>query len=71
MIKAKKKRPSLFDQMVDELRNKSEAELKMLYARFFQKQLQDEWKNITQSSDFGKNTESDIIKAIQKNRYHL
>ncbi len=61
--------PSLFAQMVDKLRNKSEAELKMLYLRFFQKELQDEWKAITTDNGFKKTSENDIIQAIQKNRY--
>jgi hypothetical protein len=61
--------PSLFAQMVDKLRNKSEAELKMLYLRFFQKEIQDQWKIITKDATFEKVTENDIIKAIQKNRY--
>jgi neutral trehalase len=61
--------PSFFAQMVDQLRNKSEAELKLLYTRFFQKELKEEWKSITKKADFKKASESDIIKAIQKSRY--
>ncbi len=61
--------PSTFAQMIDQLRNKSDAELKMLYLQFFKNDLNEEWKNITQSSDFKNTTEEDIIKAIQKNRY--
>ena len=61
--------PSFFAQIVDQLRNKSEAELKLLYVRFFQKELKEEWKNITKNADFKKTSEADIIKAIQKNRY--
>ncbi|MDQ2862164.1 MAG: hypothetical protein M3R50_00690 [Bacteroidota bacterium] len=60
---------SLFAQMVDKLRNKSEDELKMLYIRFFQKDIQNEWEVITRESAFENATEDDIIKAIQKNRY--
>jgi neutral trehalase len=61
--------PSFFAQMVDQLRNKSEAELKLLYTRFFQKELKEEWKSITKKADFKKASEADIIKAIQKSRY--
>jgi len=61
--------PSTFAQMVDQLRTKSEAELKMLYLQFFKNDLNEEWKNITQSADFKNTSEEDIIKAIQKNRY--
>jgi neutral trehalase len=61
--------PSFFAQMVDQLRNKSEAELKLLYTRFFQKELKEEWKTITKKADFKKASENDIIKAIQKSRY--
>jgi neutral trehalase len=61
--------PSFFAQMVDQLRNKSEAELKLLYTRFFHKELKDEWKSITKKVDFKKASENDIIKAIQKSRY--
>lgn len=61
--------PSTFAQMVDKLRNKSEAELKALYMRFFVNELNDEWQSITKSADFKNATEDDIVKAIQKNRY--
>jgi Na+-translocating ferredoxin:NAD+ oxidoreductase RnfC subunit len=60
---------STFAQMVDQLRTKSEAELKMLYIQFFKNDLNEEWTTITQSSDFKNATEEDIIKAIQKKRY--
>jgi len=62
-------KPSVFAQMVDKLRNKSEAELKMLYLRFFKKELENKWKTITKDANFNNTTEEDIIKAIQKNRY--
>ena len=68
-LKFNESQPSAFAQMVDKLRTKSEAELKMLYLRFFQKDLQTEWKNITQEGNFKKVSEDDIIKAIQENRY--
>lgn len=61
--------PSVFAQMVDQLRTKSEAELKLLYTRFFQKDLREEWKSITKDADFRNASEADIVKAIQKNRY--
>lgn len=60
---------STFAQMVDQLRTKSEAELKMLYLQFFKNDLSEEWKNITESTNFKNVSEEDIIKAIQKNRY--
>jgi hypothetical protein len=71
-IKFIESQPSLFVQMVDKLRNKSETELKMLYLRFFQKEIQNDWNTITRDSSFKKTSEDDIIKAIkaiQKNRY--
>ncbi|MCZ2297945.1 MAG: hypothetical protein LC134_00540 [Chitinophagales bacterium] len=68
-IKTIEPAPSLFAQIVDELRNKSEAELKMLYVRFFQKELKEEWKTITQNINFKNSSEDDIVKTIQQNRY--
>ena len=64
-----KPQPSAFAQIVDGLRDKSEAELKMLYLRFFQKDLEKEWNDITKDSSLKSIPETDIIKAIQKNRY--
>ena len=61
--------PSAFAQMVDKLRNKSDAELKMLYLKFFVNDLKEEWQNITKEADFSNASKEDIIKAIQKNRY--
>lgn len=61
--------PSAFAQIIDTLRNKSEAELKLLYLRFFKNDLKNEWKEITKDSNLKKASEADIIKAIQKNRY--
>jgi len=61
--------PSVFAQMVDKLRNKSEGELKLLYLRFFQKEMKEEWETLTSDASFKKTSEDDIIKAIQKNRY--
>ncbi len=63
--------PSLFAQMVDKLRNKSDEELKILYLNFFASDLKEEWQSITTTADFGNATEEDIVKAIQKNRYPL
>ena len=61
--------PSTFAQLVDDLRNKSEEELKMLYLRFFAPDLSNEWEKNTATTDFRNSTEDDIVKAIQKNRY--
>ncbi len=63
--------PSAFAQIVDELRQKPEAELRLLYLRFFASDLKEEWKSITAETDFANASEEDIIKAIQKNRYKL
>lgn len=60
---------STFAKMIDKLRNKSEDELKMLYIKLFSTELIDEWKNITEDSDFGNVYEEEIVKVIQKNRY--
>lgn len=59
--------PSAFAQIVDQLRTKSEAELKMLYLQFFKTDLSEEWKKIT-ASNFNDASEEDIVQAIQKNR---
>lgn len=61
---------STFAQMVDKLRDKSEAELKVLYLRLFKNELNKEWKNIVKDSSLKNVTEKDIIKIIQKNRYN-
>lgn len=61
--------PSIFAQFVDNLRNKSEAELKLLYTRFFKNDLKNEWKSIAKNTNLSKISEANIIKAIQKNRY--
>ncbi len=68
-IKFNEPQPSVFAQMVDKLRNKNEAELKLLYVRFFQKELESEWTAITNDTSLKNISEADIIKAIQKNRY--
>jgi len=69
MVMIQQQQPSTFAEMVDKLRYKSEAELKMLYLQFFSDELTQEWKDITKDADFKKATEEDIIKAIQKSRY--
>ncbi len=61
--------PSPFAQLVDRLRDKSEAELKALYLQFFKAELADEWKKITEHADFGSVSEDEIIKRIQQKRY--
>ena len=61
--------PSPFAQLVDRLRDKSEAELKMLYLQFFKTELADEWAAITEPADFSGVSEEEIIKRIQQTRY--
>ncbi len=61
--------PSVFAQLVDRLRSKSDEELKMLYLRLFVDDLKKEWADFTAESDFGSVSEEDIVKAIQKSRY--
>ena len=68
-IKLIHQQSSTFAQMVDKLRDKSEAELKILYLRLFKNELKNEWKEIVKDSSFKKISEEDIIKVIQKNRY--
>lgn len=68
-LKLSGSQPSFFAQLVDQLRNKSDKELKLIYTKLFQKELKEEWKAITKNADFKKATEEDIIKAIQKSRY--
>jgi hypothetical protein len=70
MMDSRHQQPSIFAQMVDVLRNKSEEELKLLYIRFFATDLKEEWKAITAPADFKDAGEEDIIKAIQQNRYN-
>ena len=61
--------PSPFAQLVDKLRNKSEAELKMLYVQFFKDELSEEWKQITAPADFSGVSEEEMILQIQQSRY--
>lgn len=61
--------PSVFAQIVDKLRGKSEEELKLLYLKLFSSELEKEWQEITADSNFENVSDEDIVKAIQKNRY--
>jgi hypothetical protein len=61
--------PSAFALIVDKLKDKSEEELKLLYIKFFSKELAEEWSSITETSNFENVSEEDIIKAIMKKRY--
>lgn len=58
---------STFALIVDKLRNKNEEELKLLYTKFFSKELIDEWKDITEDAVFKNANEEEIINAIKKN----
>jgi hypothetical protein len=60
---------SVFAQMVDKLRTKTDAELKMLYMQFFKDDFTDEWKKITSAADFSQVTDEEIIAAIESKRY--
>ena len=68
-MESRQQQPSVFAQMVDSLRNKSEEELQLLYSRFFATGLKEKWKAITAPADFKDATEEDITKAIRQNRY--
>ena len=68
-VKLTESQPSAFALLVDKLRTKSDAELKLLYVRFFQNELKKEWKSVTKKADFSNTSDEDIVKAIQKNRY--
>lgn len=60
--------PSPFAQLVDELRNKSDEELKLIYMRLFSDELKKEWKDITADANFDGVSDEDIVKALRKNR---
>ena len=60
---------STFAQIIDQLRNKNEEELKLLYVKYFSNELINEWENLTLDADFTNVSEEDIIKAIRNNRY--
>jgi RNA processing factor Prp31 len=62
--------PSIFAKIVDELRSKSEAELKLLYLKFFADDIKKEWKDATKESMFENTSEEDIVKVIQQKRYN-
>jgi hypothetical protein len=53
-VKDVETQPPLFAQMVEKMRNKSDAELKMLYLHFFQNDIRDEWKKIAKDANFKK-----------------
>lgn len=61
--------PTVFEQIVDKLRGKSEEELTLLYMKFFSSDLKKEWEEITAEGNFDNVSDEDIVKAIQKNRY--
>ncbi len=61
--------PSTFAKIVDELRTKTEAELKLLYVKFFADDIKKEWNDITNGAAFENTSEEDIVKAIQQKRY--
>lgn len=61
--------PSTFAKIVDELRTKTEAELKLLYVKFFAEDIKNEWKAVTNVAAFENTSEEDIVKAIQQKRY--
>ena len=60
---------SVFAQMVDKLRTKTDAELKMLYMQFFKDEFTNDWKNITGEADFNIVTDNEIVAAIENKRY--
>jgi hypothetical protein len=60
---------STFAQIVDKLRNKTEAELKLLYVQLFANEIEKEFEDITKTANFQTVTDDDIVKAIQKSRY--
>jgi hypothetical protein len=57
---------SIFAQIVDGLRGKSEEELRLLYIKFFRDDLVKKWEDLTSEMSFGEVTEEDVIKAMQK-----
>jgi hypothetical protein len=60
---------SAFAQMVDKLRTKTDAELKLLYMQFFKDDFIKDWEKITNEADFSHVTDEEIIKAIEDKRY--
>lgn len=61
---------SAFAQMVDKLRTKTDAELKMLYMQFFKDDFIAEWQKITSEADFSEVTDEEIVAAIKSKRYN-
>jgi len=60
---------SAFAQMVDKLRTKSDAELKLLYMQFFKDDFINEWEKVAGEADFSHVTDDEIIKTIEDKRY--
>lgn len=60
---------SAFAQIVDKLRTKTDAEIKLLYMQFFKDDFIGEWKKITSEADFSHITDEEIVAAIQSKRY--
>ncbi len=58
--------PLVLAQIMDKLKDKSETELKLLYVRFFQRELQKEWKGITRKGGLKKNLRSRYHKSDSK-----
>ena len=61
---------SAFAQMVDKLRSKTDAELKLLYVQFFKDDFIQEWEKITTEADFSHVTDEEIVKALEDKRYN-
>lgn len=61
---------SAFAQMVDKLRTKTDAELKMLYMQFFKDDFVAEWQKIASEADFSEVTDEEIVAAIESKRYN-
>jgi hypothetical protein len=59
---------STFAQIVDKLRTKNEAELKLLYIKLFADELAKEWKAITKNAKMKNVSDEAIVKAVRKVR---
>ncbi len=62
---------SAFTQIVEKLRTKTDAELKLLYMQFFKDDFIEEWKKITEEADFSSVTDEEIMAAIKNKRYKI
>ena len=62
--------PSAFAQMVDKLRTKTDAELKLIYMQFFKDDFVKEWEKITGEADFSHVSDEEILKVIEGKRYN-